>query len=111
MAEAIVIPSPTAFLRSSPAPPSPPDAQHVRPANAEGKKKAAVRKGGVGAGGSGDGNGAKPKQSKSRNGICNVRMVYAMLDGEGADRVANRLRDVQSETIEMRRGEAGLPAM
>jgi len=69
MAEAIVIPSPTAFLTSSPPPPpSLPKEQPVRRPSAEGKKKTVVRKTGVGAGGSGDGNGAKLKQSKSRNG-------------------------------------------
>ncbi|TKA74730.1 hypothetical protein B0A55_04032 [Friedmanniomyces simplex] len=68
MAEAIVIPSPTAFLTSSPpAPPSPPKDQAVRRPNADGKKKTVGRKSGVGAGGAGDGNGAKLKQSKSRN--------------------------------------------
>ncbi|KAK5703495.1 hypothetical protein LTR17_022053 [Elasticomyces elasticus] len=76
MAEAIVIPSPTAFLRQSPAPPSPPpDAQPVRQPNAEGKKKAARKVGVGGGGGPGDGhgNGIKPKQSKSRNGCVTCK--------------------------------------
>ncbi|KAK1062031.1 hypothetical protein LTR74_010578 [Friedmanniomyces endolithicus] len=74
MAEAIVIPAPTAFLTSSPPPPSSlPKEQPVRRPNAEGKKKTVVRKIGVGAGGSGDANGAKLKQSKSRNGCVTCK--------------------------------------
>ncbi|KAK3074465.1 hypothetical protein LTR53_003073 [Teratosphaeriaceae sp. CCFEE 6253] len=73
MAEAIVIPSPTAFLNSSPPPaPSPPKAHHVRRPTAEGKAKVA-KKPTAGAGGVGDGAAAKPKQSKSRNGCVSCK--------------------------------------
>ena len=70
MAEAITIPSPSVFLRASPAPPRAPhpiaSKRGRRPHGAETKKKA--RKPSIA-----DVNGTdrvvKPKQSKSRNGI------------------------------------------
>lgn len=74
MAEAITIPSPSVFLTASPAPPSAPAPpttafKHVRrPHGAEAKKKA-PRKPGAAVSGGTDGGVAKPKQSKSRNGI------------------------------------------
>lgn len=74
MAEAITIPSPSVFLRASPDPPSAPAPQPTasknarRPNGAEAKKKAPRKQGAAVSGGT-DGGVAKPKQSKSRNGI------------------------------------------
>ena len=74
MAEAIAIPSPSVFLRASPAPPSAPPPQASaskngrRPNGAEAKKKA-PRKPCVAVVNGTDGGVVKPKQSKSRNGI------------------------------------------
>ena len=75
MAEAITIPSPSVFLRASPdsprAPaPQPPASKHDRrPNGAEAKKKAPRKPGAAAVSGGTDGGVAKPKQSKSRNGI------------------------------------------
>ena len=75
MAEAISIPSPTVFLRSSP--PPPPRRKHSRERHDVAKrarKQSAVTKKAPGTRSSVNGAGAsdraqKPKQSKSRNGM------------------------------------------
>lgn len=75
MAEDIQIPSPSVFLRRSPSPPRPRDDQPPAAKNArrQSTKKAPVRKQSAPAA-SVDGP-PKPKQSKSRNGMC--RGIYS----------------------------------
>ena len=91
MAEAITIPSPSVFLRASPDPPSAPAPQPSasknvrRPAGAETKKKA-PRKQGAAVSGT-DGGVAKPKQSKSRNGIYLPSASLIMKPDEHTDGV------------------------
>lgn len=76
MAEAITIPSPSVFLRSSPdpAPPSSQPSQHARRQSTEAKKKAARKANATGAGAAGgEASVTKPKQSKSRNGCVTCK--------------------------------------
>lgn len=79
MAEAIDIPSPSAFLRADPpeSPAKPTAAKHVRRQSAaETKKKAARKSGGPVSSGT-DANVVKPKQKKSRNGTY-TRIQHAL---------------------------------
>lgn len=114
MAEAITIPSPSVFLRASPAPPSapPPTAPKNgrRPNGAEAKKKA-PRKPGVAVVNGTESGVVKPKQSKSRNGIYLPSEVLARSPTCILMARANRMCDLQSEAIEVRRRETGMSAM
>ncbi len=115
MAEAITIPSPSVFLRASP-PPSAPGPQPSasknarRPNGAEAKKKA-LRKPGVAVVNGTESGVVKPKQSKSRNGIYLPSEVLARSPTCILMARANRMRDLQSEAIEVRRRETGMSAM
>jgi len=123
MAEAITIPSPSVFLRSSPdpAPPSSQPPKHARRQSTEAKKKAArkANAGGAGVPG-GDASVSKPKQSKSRNGILLSTSSFLsfpflsfpfLLEMLADCERAHRLCYVQSKASEVRRGEAWLPTV
>lgn len=115
MAEAITIPSPSVFLRASPAPPSappPPTAPKNarRPAGAEAKKKA-PRKPGVAVVNGTESGVVKPKQSKSRNGIYLPSEILARSPTCILIPRANRMCDVQSEATEVRRRETRVSAV
>ena len=116
MAEAITIPSPSVSLRASPAPPSAPPPQLSAPKNgrrpnaAEAKKKT-LRKPGVAVVDGTESGVVKPKQSKSRNGIYLQSEVLSRSPISVLMACANRLCDVQSEAIEVRRRETWLSAV
>jgi hypothetical protein len=112
MADDIQIPSPSVFLRRSPSPPRPRDDQPPVAKNArrQSTKKTPVRKQSAPAASDGP---PKPKQSKSRNGM--FRSDYPSINNMASSYVRSqsmarrvltirhrRLRNVQSETTEMR---------
>jgi hypothetical protein len=111
MAEAITIPSPSVFLRASPPAPTAPK-NGRRPNTAEARKKA-PRKPGVAVVNGTDGLVVvvNPKQSKSRNGIYLPSEVLSRSPTSILMASANRLCDVQSEAIEVRRRETWLSAV